>query len=349
MSGFLEMDGSMGEGGGQILRSALTLSALTGRPFRMTRIRANRDRPGLMPQHLAAVRAAARVCGAETHGDRKGSGDLEFIPGAIRAGHHDVDIGTAGSVTLLLHAVCYPLVQASGASELVLLGGTHVPHSPAFHDLANAWAPWLDRLGLPVTLVLRRAGFYPAGGGEVSATVPGGAVARPLTALDRGGLREVIVQSGVGNLPLAIAERQRERALERLRRDRDRLQGARIESEIVPMRSPSPGTFVTVTARFSSGPATFSALGARGKRAERVADEAVDALFAFLATRGVVDRHLADQLALPLALAPGTSEVRVACVTRHLETNLEVIRRFLEVSCSVDAPEGSEGVMTIRG
>jgi len=341
----LTLDGSQGEGGGQILRTALSLSCLTGRPFRIDRIRAGRDRPGLQPQHLAAVRALARVCAAGVEGDAKGSQVLEFHPGTIRPGLHAVDIGTAGSVTLLFHALVYPLALAPAPSTIEIVGGTHVSHSPGHHDLEWGWSPWLAQAGLAVELELRQVGFYPAGGGEIAARIPGGARFRPLDAAERGEIACVRVVSGIGRLPLHIAERQRDRALERLRRDRDLLQGARTEGEIVPARSRSPGTFVTVAAELASGPVTFTALGAKGKPAERVADEACDALFAFLATRGVVDGHLADQLVLPMALAEGGSRLRIERVTRHLTTNLDVVRRFLGTEWRLDAAEGEESAL----
>jgi RNA 3'-terminal phosphate cyclase (ATP) len=252
-------------------------------------------------------------------------------------------------VTLLFHAVVYPLALAPAPSEVEIVGGTYVPNSPGFHDLTSGWAPWLSRFGVSVELESRCGGFYPAGGGELRARLPGSARPQCVAAMDRGGLARVQVVSGIGNLPLHIAERQRDRALERLRRERERLQGARVESELVPLRSRSPGTFVTLVAEAACGPTTFTALGAKGKPAERVADEACDGLFAFLATRGTVDAHLADQLVLPMALADGESSVRVERVTRHLITNLEVVQRFLGIEWRLDAREGEEGVLAVRG
>lgn len=341
------LDGSSGEGGGQILRTALTLSMLTARPFRMERIRANRERPGLQPQHLTAVRAAARVCSACVTGAEKGSATLEFAPGPIAAGRFDFDIGTAGSITLLVHTLAYPLALAPGASQVTLVGGTHVPFSPGYHDLELGWAPWLAAAGLAIRLSLVAPGFYPAGGGELHAEWPGDAAFVPVQAAERGALKRLRVLSGVGSLALSIADRQRDRAVERLQREAARGTSVEVTGEVLPYRSRSPGTFVTLVAEFASGPVTFTALGQRGKPAERVADEACDALLRFLAGSGVVDGHLADQLVLPMALARGESLLRIAEVTPHLTTQLDVVRRFLEIRCSLEAPAGESALLAI--
>ena len=339
----IRIDGTMGEGGGQVLRSSLTLSLLTGRPVQLHGIRARRERPGLGFQHCMAVQAAARIARARVEGDRVGSRELRFDPCTPMAGDYHFDIGTAGSTGLVLQTVLLPLALAPGASRLRISGGTHVPLSPCFHYLDWHWRDMLARLGIPFDLHLTRAGFYPPGGGELQAAIPGGARIQGLDLQRRGRLLELRGLSAVASLPLEIAERQRSQALRRLR-GLDPQAGIELES----LPAASPGTLLVLFARFEQGQACFTALGARGKRAERVADEAVDELFRFLATEGAVDRWLADQLLLPLALAPGASSLRTSEVTLHLLTQAEVIRAFLPVSIDIEGRLGDSGTVHIQ-
>jgi len=339
----IEVDGAMGEGGGQVLRSALTLSLLTGQSFRLSHIRANRERPGLRPQHLAAVRAAARVSGAEVRGDRVRSEEIVFAPDVVQRGDHFFDIGTAGATSLVLQTLLLPLALAPGTSSVTIRGGTHVPWSPCFHFLDWQWRPFLARIGVPFDLTIAMAGFYPQGGGELQAQIPGGARPGTLSLTERGPLQSVRGLSAVANLPREIAERQRRQALRRLRNLLPE-----VEPEVVVEELPaaSQGTVLLLLADCAPGRACCFALGARGKRAERVADEAVDELAAFLRSDGAVDPWLADQLLLPLALANGPSELRTSEVTAHLLTNVQVIRLFLPVEIGVDGPLG--GPATVR-
>jgi RNA 3'-terminal phosphate cyclase (ATP) len=341
----IEIDGAMGEGGGQVLRSALGLSLLTGRPFRLTRIRANRDRPGLRPQHLAAVRAAARVSGARVRGDRVGSAEIALAPGPVRAGDYLFDIGTAGATSLVLQTLLLPLALAPGGSALTIRGGTHVPWSPCFHYLDRQWRHFLARMGVPFDLALTMAGFYPRGGGELRAWIPGGARPRPLRLTERGPLRGVGGLSAVADLPRQIAERQRRRALRRLHAV---LPGIEPELELEELPAASPGTVLLLLAEHEAGRACCFALGARGKRAEQVADEAVAALADFEAGDGAVDPWLADQLLLPLAMAEGPSELRTSEITAHLLTNAEVVRAFLPVGIAVEGRAGGPGTVRVR-
>ena len=341
----IEVDGAMGEGGGQVLRSALSLSLLTGQSFRLSRIRANRDRPGLRPQHLAAVQAAARVAGAEVRGDRVGSEEIAFAPGPVRPGDYFFDIGTAGATSLVLQTLLLPLALAPGTSSVTIRGGTHVPWSPCFHYLDWQWRPLLARIGVPFDLTMTMAGFYPQGGGELQAQIPGGARPRPLKLTERGPVRSIRGLSAVGNLPREIAERQRRQALRRLQ---NLLPDMEPEVVVEELPAASRGTVLLLLAECEPGRACCFALGARGKRAERVADEAVDALAAFLRSDGAVDPWLADQLLLPLALADGPSELRTSEVTAHLLTNAEVIRLFLPVEIGVDGPLGGPATVQVR-
>ncbi len=345
MTSPIEVDGTMGEGGGQVLRSALSLSMLTGRPFRLSRIRANRDRPGLRFQHLTAVQAAARVSGADVTGDRVGSQMIEFTPGPVRPGDYLFDIGTAGATSLVLQTLLLPLALAQGTSRITIRGGTHVPWSPCFHYLDMHWRPLLARIGIPFELALTMAGFYPQGGGELQAWIPGGARPTPLKLTERGPLHAVRGLSTFANLPREIAERQRNQTLRRLR---VLLPHIEPELQVEQLPAVSRGTVLLLLAECQAGRACCFALGARGKRAERVADEAVDALAAFLRSNGAVDPWLADQLLLPLAMAEGSSLLRTSEVTLHLLTNAEVIRRFLLVEIGVDGPQGGPATIHVR-
>jgi RNA 3'-terminal phosphate cyclase (ATP) len=341
----IEIDGSIGEGGGQVLRSALTLSLLTGQAFGMTRVRASRPRPGLFPQHLAAVQAAAQISAADVAGDRIGSRELHFAPGPVQAGRYHFDIGTAGATSLVLQTLLLPLALAEARSSLSISGGTHVPWSPCFHYLDWHWRPLLARLGIEFQLELAMAGFYPQGGGELRAEIPGGARPVSLNLPERGGLQRLRGLSAVANLPLEIAERQRSQALRRLGRCSPELD-VHIEVQSLPARS--PGTLLLLLAEFEHSQACFFSLGARGKRAERVADEAADDLFVFLDGDGVVDRWMADQLLLPLALAAGASAFRTADVSSHLLTNAAVIRAFLPVRIVVEGAPGQAALVRIQ-
>jgi RNA 3'-terminal phosphate cyclase (ATP) len=350
------LDGGAGEGGGQILRTALSLSAITAKPFAIHRIRHNRIKPGLRPQHREATRAAAALCGAETDGVEVGSTRLEFRPGRrVEAGEYAFDIGTAGSTTLLFQTLCYPLALAGGPSQLTLRGGTHQKHSPSFHYLALVWAPALARLGFPVELALQAAGFYPEGGGEFTATVRSSHPMPPLDLRHRGTLLEAEVISMVAGLSFEVAERQAARALRRLRD-----MGIAAEAQRVPVPARlSRGSHVLLVAAFERTRAGHGAISEKGRSPEAVADEAVDAFARFLEGRAAVDRYLGDQLLLPAALLaaglvpppPGivpATRYTVSAVTQHLTTNAEVIRRFLDVEIAVLGREEEEGEVRVQ-
>ena len=321
----IPLDGAQGEGGGQILRTALALSAATGQGFRVERIRASRLRPGLRPQHLAAVRAAAMSCGAEVHGAFDGSPDLRFQPGPVAAGEFRFDIGTAGAATLVLQAVLPVLATASGPSRVEVTGGTHVPRSPGFHFLSRHWAEVVGRLGLGVRLRLERAGFYPRGEGLVQADV--GPWPRPAT-LDlsrRGPLVAVRGIAGAARIRGDVARRAADAARALLWEER------RLESEweVVDVDAASPGAFLQAEAVFETGRAAFGLLGERGLRAERLGERAARRVLKFIEDEeAVVDPWLADQLALPLALSAGGGRLQTSEVTSHLETVAGVLRQF---------------------
>lgn len=340
----LAIDGSLGEGGGQVLRSSLALALITGKSFAMRNIRQRRAKPGLMAQHLKAVEAASAVGMARVEGAQLRSQDLIFEPTGIRSGEFHFDIGTAGSTSLVLQTILLPLSFAEARSTVTLIGGTHVPWSPCFHYLDLHWMHYLRQIGLRGQLELETAGFYPRGGGRVRAVVHPCSTLAPLHVTDRGPLKRIRGISAVANLDVAVAERQRNRALERLRGVSES-----IEIEILRLSAPSRGTFLLLLAEFEKAQCCFYGLGAIHKPAERVADEAADELIDFLGTDGSVDHYLADQLVLPLALASGTSEVRTSRVTQHLTTNAEIVKMFLPVAIEIHGEIGKPGLIHIRG
>jgi RNA 3'-terminal phosphate cyclase (ATP) len=320
------LDGSEGEGGGQILRTALALSAATGQPFRIDRIRAKRLRPGLRPQHLAAVRAAAIACRAEVHGAFDGSPDLRFVPGAVEAGDFRFDIGTAGAVALVLQTVLPILATASSASRVTVTGGTHVPRSPSHHFLARHWAEVVSRLGLDVRLRLERAGFHPRGEGVLEAEVAPWALPGPSLDLSRrGALVAVRGISGAARLRGDVARRAADAARALLWETR------RIEAEweVVELVAASPGAFLQAEVVFETGRAAFGLLGERGLRPEVLGERVARRVLKFVEDEeAVVDPWLADQLAVPLAVSRGGGRLRTSEVTSHLETVADVLCRF---------------------
>jgi RNA 3'-terminal phosphate cyclase (ATP) len=321
----IPLDGAEGEGGGQILRTALALSAATGQGFRVERIRARRTRPGLRPQHLAAVRAAGMACTAEIHGAFDGSPDLRFLPGRPTAGEFRFDIGSAGAATLVLETIAPILATAPAASRVEVIGGTHVPRSPSFHYLARHWSPVVERLGLRVPLALDRAGFYPRGGGVVRAEVSPWPRPASLDLTRRGALVAVRGIAGQARLRGDVARRAADAARTLLWEQR-RLE---TEWEVAELPATSPGAFVQVEAVFENGRAAFALLGERGLRAEVLGERAVRRLLRFLGDEeAAVDPWLADQLAVPLALAGGGGRLATSEVTSHLETVAAVLRAF---------------------
>jgi len=339
----IDIDAAAGEGGGQVLRSAVTLALLTGSTVSLYNVRANRSPPGVRPQHLQAVAAAARVSDAQVAGLRVGSRQVRFAPGTVRPGDYFFDIGTAGATSLVLQTVYLPLMLAGGPSTVTIAGGTHVPFSPCFHYLDMQWRPFLQRLGLKLGLQMKRAGFYPPGGGLMTAVLEPADSVQPIRLARRGALQAVDGLSAVANLDAEIGLRQRRRALQRLQAE-----GIPCELDAVSLPAVSAGTVLVLRARCACSQACFFALGRRGKRAEQVADEAVAELLAFLATDGAVDPYLADQLLLPLALAGGPSELTTSRVTTHLCTNGAIIERFMPVTVQVQGAVGEPGTVRVR-
>jgi RNA 3'-terminal phosphate cyclase (ATP) len=338
----IELDGAYGEGGGQILRTSLALSLLTGKPFHLRNVRAGRPKPGLQPQHLTSVRAAAAIGQARLRGASVGSTDLVFEPAEVASGAYRFDIGTAGATGLVLHTIYLPLaLRGAGPSEVTLTGGTHVSTSPCFHFLDVTWRAYLERFGLHLSLRLARPGFYPRGGGQITAHIQPAPHLHGVTLRQRG---EVSLHgfSAIAGLPDHVAHRQARRATNRLR---DAGFQVKIHEETW---DGGPGSVLAIIVDTKPVPALFFGLGARGKPAETVADEAVaDALAYLHAAPAAVDAHSADQIVLPLALAEGPSEYTVAAVTRHLRTNVHVIRQFLDRDIVCEGEDGQPGIVRI--
>jgi RNA 3'-phosphate cyclase len=338
---FIEIDGSHGEGGGQILRSSLALSLISGKPFQLHHIRAGRSKPGLQPQHLMSVRAAATIGKATVSGASLHSSELSFTPGRVTPGKYTFAIGTAGATSLVLHTLYLPLaLMTSSPSELTIRGGTHVSTSPCFHFLDVTWRRYLELLGVKVGLTLVRTGFYPRGGGEILVHIEPSSV-HGVDLTDHGKVTTAHAFSAVAGLPADIARRQARRA-------ETRLKSAGLKVHLVEENwQGGPGTVLAIRLNTTPVPTLFFGLGARGKRAEAVADEAVDQALAFLKKRHGkgVDAHSADQLVLPLALAKEPSMLCVAEVTLHLLTNIDVIRWFLGREIQCEGELGQPGIV----
>jgi RNA 3'-terminal phosphate cyclase (ATP) len=333
----IELDGSRGEGGGQILRTALSLSLLTGRPFRMKKIRANRSKPGLRPQHLKAVESAALVGQAQVTGAAVGARELTFGPTQYVPCDLAIDIGTAGSTGLVLQTLHLPLaMRAELPVSVVLSGGTFNPMAPAFSFLETTWRGYLSAFRMSIDLAMPAAGFYPRGGGKLEATISPATPAH-FVQTTRAALLKLRGLAGVSNLSDDIARRMQKRATSRLAAT-----GLACEIELVRWPGPGQGAAIALIAEHKGAvPVTFVGLGERGRPSEAVADEAVDQLLAFEAVAdAAVDLHSADQILLSLAFAPGRSEFTVSEVTEHLRTNVHTIRAFLDRSITIEEPPG---------
>jgi RNA 3'-terminal phosphate cyclase (ATP) len=345
-SRLITLDGSSGEGGGQILRTALTLSMLTGRPFRIVKIRANRDKPGLRPQHASAVEAAAMLCDAEVTGGSVGSRDLTFRPRPIQPRDLRIEIGTAGATALILQTLHLPLALRSVSGiRLILTGGTFNTSAPSFPFLESTWLAYLALIGMPASLTMPNAGYFPEGRGVIDAWIEP-ASPKPLVLEHRGELVKIRGVAETTNLDTRIADRMAERAWSSLA---DR--GYEAEVETLPRRGPHQGASIALVAEYAGAPpATFVGLGQRGKPAEAVADEAVEGLLENIeATEGAVDFHSADQILLPLAFAEGRSVYTVTHVTEHLRTNARTIQSFLDRPIRVEESDEGPGGRVIVG
>jgi len=337
------IDGSIGEGGGQIFRTSLTLALLKKQSLHIYNIRSKRSSPGLKAQHLTALKAAARISDANVEGNFLGSQEVLFKPGEIRPGQYEFEIPTAGSTALVLQTIFLPLSTASRKSQVTIIGGTHVPWSPSYHYLKWQWFPWMEKIGYSGNLELNRCGYYPAGGGELTCSVfPQGSLL-PVQITGRGKLNQIRGISGATNLPKDIPNRQRIRFVSRL--------GAtyplnNIRSVLLPGRG--KGTFLTVLVEFEGSTACFTSLGEKGKRAEQVADDLVNEVEEYLSTSGCVDAYLPDQLLIPLCFSSEPSKINTPKISLHLMTNAEIIQRFLPVKINIKGALDTPGTININ-
>lgn len=338
-----------------MLRTALALSAITGRPMRIERIRAGRKNPGLCPQHLTAVRATAAICGAQLEGDELDSQTLTFEPGdPPRSGEYVFDVakaapgGSAGSVGLVLQTVLLPLALSEGQSHLTIRGGTHVPWAPPVSYLIHVFLPTLARMGVKAQIELDRWGFYPAGGGEIQVQVEGKATLHPIQLTERGELRRVWGTAAVMNLPAHIPQRMVDRA-------RNMLAQEGIQAQVEPhrLRGTGPGAGIFLFTEYESADqsayAGFTTYGRKGLPAEHVAEMACESLLSHHRSSSPVDPYLADQLALPTALAQGESRIVTSRVSHHLLTNAWVLEQFLPQILDITGKQGAPETIVAKG
>ncbi|MHC5609676.1 MAG: RNA 3'-terminal phosphate cyclase [Nostoc sp.] len=347
----IEIDGSYGEGGGQVLRTSLSLAAITGEPIRISGIRAGRKKPGLAAQHLTAVRAAARICNAQLRGDGLGSMLLEFIPGsAVQAGIYTFDVskaqvgGSAGAIALVLQTILLPLALASGNSQVTLKGGTHVNFSPTVTYIEQVYLPILQRMGVKAQVKLGAWGWFPQGGGEVELQVSGGSQLGGINLLERGELEQVRGLAVVTELPSHIPQRMANRAENLLRKAH-----LKVAIQTLRERGVAPGAGIFLTAEYQNSLTGFGGFGRLRLSAETVAEIACQQLLEFHHTGAAIDEHLADQLLLPAALASQESQYSAAEVSRHLTTNAAVIEQFGLAQIRVNEAEKIVSVIPVIG
>lgn len=343
----IKIDGSHGEGGGQILRTALALSCVTGKPFEIHDIRMGREKPGLQAQHLTCIRGAQLISRADVDEAKLGSRTLRFSPREVTGNKYIFDVseikGSAGSATLVLQAILPPLAVAGTASMVTVKGGTHVEWSPSYHYMRDVLLPLLGKIGIKAGLDIEKWGWYPIGGGKLSASVEPAKKLSPISITERGRLKNISGISAASNLPISLAERQRDHG-------NWLLKGAGLSAnmEIVSAPSTGKGTFFFILAEFENVRAGFSALGATGKSAESVAEEAVRPFIEFLNSEGALDPYLADQIIPYIGICNGNSTFTTSRITKHLLTNLWVTQKFLPVEIGLEGREGELGTISIR-
>ncbi len=322
------IDGSFGEGGGQILRTSLSLSLVTGKPFSIHNIRAGRKKPGLMQQHLTAVNAAAEIGQAAIEGNRIGSQAFTFKPDIIKPGDYHFAIGSAGSCTLVFQTILPALLMAGEPSEIILEGGTHNPFAPPFDFLDKAYLPIINRMGPKVNAVLEKPGFYPAGGGRFKVSINPTGFNR-IDLLERRNIVHKTARASVANLPIKIAKRELKIIREMLEWGREQLNAVNVEN------SQGPGNILTIEIESENITEVFTGFGEKGVSAEKVAKRAVKSVQEYLASNVPVGRYLADQLLIPMALAGG-GKFRTLSPTKHTTTNAEIIKKFIDVDIAIN-------------
>lgn len=337
----LTIDGSYGEGGGQILRTSLALSLVTGKPFRIEKIRAGRKSPGLLRQHLTAVNAAVEVSSVDVMGATIGSRELTFIPAGITPGNFHFAVGTAGSATLVLQTVLPALLIASAPSQLTLEGGTHNPFAPPFDFLAKSFLPFINRLGPQVTVELERPGFYPAGGGKFSVKINPASSLKRVDLIERGKIKARRGRAIVANLPRHIAEREIDVIRRKMSWNTEWLETQVIDD------SRGPGNIVLIEVEYENVTEVFTGFGERGVRAEAVAQKAVQGARRYLSSEVAAGEYLADQLLIPMAMAGG-GKFTTLPLSRHATTNIDMIQKFLDVEITVETVSNRECLVEVK-
>ncbi|HVL38796.1 MAG TPA: RNA 3'-terminal phosphate cyclase [Fimbriimonadaceae bacterium] len=327
----IKIDGSYGEGGGQIVRTSVALAAITGQACEIVNVRARRSKPGLQPQHLAAVKAAAEISDATVRGGAVGSLFLAFEPTKrAKGGRYVFDIGTAGSATLVAQTVLVPLALSSAPSEVLIHGGTYNPHAPSFEFFEQVYLPALAGMGVRAKALSERAGYYPKGGGEIRLEIEPCSDLQPIHLPVRGPLQSLRATIVTSELPDEVADRGSSTIASSL---------PRAVLEVRRKPALGAGASVHLTGVYERAAVGFTALGERGKRMERVAEDAIQLYQSFEASAGAVDEHLADQLVLPAALACGPSLWTTAHATEHLRSVLWLVSQFLPVEAALEAGE----------
>lgn len=341
------VDGSMGEGGGQVLRASLALSMALGKPFHMKSIRANRPKPGLKRQHLTCVQAAKAICNATTEGADINSTELSFAPGPVRPGEYRFDIGSGGSASLVLQAIMPPLLFADGPSAVTVTGGTHVPFAPPFEFMRDTLFPHMEKLGVRLDASMERPGFMQVGGGTITATIRPASVRHPLHIDAPGAMRSADAVIYCHNIPDDVIRRETTVLLSRPFAGLNLTEeGIRLERTKVRHKCPEgAGNAVLVSVRREQGATVFGEIGWRGRTAEIVARQAAKRALQFIESGASVERHLADQLLVPMALAGG-GEFTAETLTPHTRTCLDLLPQFMDIA--IDATPIQRRAVRIR-
>lgn len=337
----IHLDGSQGEGGGQILRTSLALSVCLQKPFKIEKIRANRRRPGLMRQHLTAVKAAARISNAHVEGDELNSQQLLFNPNEVQAGEYHFAIGTAGSATLVLQTILLPLLFAKGTSKVTIEGGTHNPLAPPFDFLQYAYLPLLEKMGANIKATLVRPGFFPAGGGCIELEVEPVNKLKPISIVERGKIVEKKAQVLIAGLPFHIVERELKILKQKLNWPDNCYQISDMNS------SYGPGNIITVIVKSENVCEVFTGFGEKGTKAEAVADKVVKEVRRYITSGVPVEEHLSDQVLLPMALA-GEGEYVTTTPSRHTLTNIDVIKHFIDMAIDIKEIEDKQFLIKLN-
>lgn len=340
MNEYIEIDGAYGEGGGQILRSSLTLSMHTQKPLRITNIRAKRSKPGLMRQHLTAVNAAVEVCGAEVQGNNVGSTELTFIPGKVKGGEYEFSVGTAGSTTLVFQTVMPVLLTADEPSTIVVNGGTHNPMAPPYNFLARSYIPMVNKMGPLVQTELLKPGFFPAGAGSFKAVIEPSSELKKFTMTDRGKSihKKAIVL--ISNLAKHIGEREIKALKSKLNWDDKCFWMEDVKNAV------GPGNIVFLELKFENITEVITSFGEVSTPAEGVASKAVEQYKKFITTSAPVGEHLTDQLMLLCALA-GKGKFISSRISNHAKTHIHLIQSFLDCKVILDGSIESGTLVSI--